>query len=355
VRPLLRPLLASAVAAVLLAGCGTFPSTGAAATVGGTDIPRASIERAVDALDLDELREAIGQGLPAELGAAERRAAVDDQVASVIEETQRRALDLHIRLELVRIVTDDAGVEVTDDARDSARETLVASVGGEEALPAALAQAGLTEEVFDDVIVEQEALLMLLRDELEAGRTLEVREPRHILLETEEAAREVIAELEEGADFAELASEVSVDPGSAPQGGALTAAPRGTWLPEFDQAVWEAGLGEIVGPVQTQAGFHVIEVVDEDERPVAELDDAQAQQFVAGELAERFGTAVAETDVRVDPAFGTWNADPTNPMLEPTQPVGDAPPAPVGVPGDDPASELSEEELQELLEQLEDQ
>jgi len=352
VRPLLRPLLASAVAALMLAGCGSFPSTGAAATVGGTDIPRATIERAVETLDLDELRATVEQQLPAELGAAERRSAVEDQVATVIEETQRRVLDLYIRLELVRIVAEGAEVEATDEARTSARESLVASVGGEEALPAALAQAGFTEEVFDDVIVEQEALLTLLRDGLVAGRSLEVREPRHILVETEDAANEVIAQLEDGADFAELASEVSVDPGSAPQGGALTPAPRGTWLPTFDQAVWEAELGEIIGPVQSQAGFHVIEVVDEDERPVSELDDAQAQQFVAGELEERFGAAVTETEVRVDPAFGTWNADPANPVLEPTAPVGDAP---AGVPGGDPASELSEEELQELLDQLEDQ
>ncbi len=354
-RPLLRPLLASALAALLLAGCGSFPSTGAAATVGGTDISRETIERAVETLDLDEVRAAVEQQLPAELGVAERRAAVEDGVASVVEQTQRRVLDLYIRLELIRIVTDDAGVEVTEEARETARETLVASVGGEEALPAALAQAGFTEEVFDDVIVEQEALLTLLRDELLTGGSLEVREPRHILVETEEAAREVIAQLAEGADFAVLASEVSVDPGSAPQGGALTAAPRGTWLPTFDQAVWEAELGEIVGPVQSQAGFHVIEVVDEDERPVGELDEAQAQQFVAGQLEERFGTAVSETEVRVDPAFGTWSADPTNPVLEPTAPVGDAPAAPAPAPGGDPASELTEEELQELLEQLEDQ
>jgi parvulin-like peptidyl-prolyl isomerase len=340
------------VAAVLLAGCGSFPSTGAAATVGGVDIPRSAIERAVEALDLDELREAVEERLPAELSAAERRDAVDDEVSSVVEETQRRVLDLYIRLELIRIVTDDAGVEVTDEARDSARETLFASIGGEEALPEVLAQAGFTEEVFDDVIVEQEALLGLLRDDLLADESLEVREPRHILVETEEAAREVIANLEEGADFAELATEVSVDQGSAPQGGALTAAPRGTWLPAFDEAVWDAELGEIVGPVQSQAGFHVIEVVDEDERPIGELDDAQAQQFVAGELEERFGAAVTDTEVRVDPAFGTWSADPANPVLEPTEPVGDAPsPAPSG----DPGAELSEEELQELLEQLEDQ
>ncbi|MEX2550492.1 MAG: peptidylprolyl isomerase [Nitriliruptoraceae bacterium] len=352
-RPLVRPLLASALAAVLLAGCGSFPSTGAAATVGGTDIPRSAIERAVEALDLDELREAVAAQLPAELSATERREAIDEEVANVVEETQRRVLDLYIRLELVRIVSDDAGVEATDEARGTARETLLASIGGEDALPEALAQAGFTEEVFEEVIVEQEALLAVLREDLLTGASLEVREPRHILVETEDAAREAIAELEEGAEFAELATEVSVDQGSAPQGGALTAAPRGTWLPAFDAAVWEAEVGEIVGPVESQAGFHVIEVVAEDERPIEELDEAQAQQFVAGELEERFSAAVTDTEVRVDPAFGTWTADPANPVLEPSEPVGDAPVSPA--PGGEPGAELSEEELQELLEQLEDQ
>jgi hypothetical protein len=75
--------------------------------------------------------------------------------------------------------------------------------------------------------------------------------------------------------------------------------------------VWTAQIGEVVGPVQTQAGFHVIEVVDEDHaRGRRAPRRQQVQQLVAGELDARFFTAVSETEVQVDPAFGVWSSDP---------------------------------------------
>ncbi len=348
-RTRVRLLAVSVTAALLLSACSPLPPGSAAAVVGGTAIPRSAIERAVADLDLAELRTGLDAGLPADLEGAERAAAVDEEVAVVLLDTQRRVLDLYIRREIVLIVAEDLGVEATDTDREAAREALIASVGGPEALPGVLAEAGFSEEVFEEVIVEQEALLVALRREVVSDAELEVREPRHILVATQEEAEEVIAELAAGADFAELAVARSQDPGSAPQGGALQPAPRGAWLPEFDDAVWTAELGEVVGPVQTQAGFHVIEVVDEATLDADELPEQQVQQLVAGELDERFLTAVSETDVQVDPAFGEWSSDPEAPSLRPTDPVGQAPSggAPDGV-------GLSDEELEELLEELEE-
>lgn len=335
-------------AALLLSSCSTLPPATAAAVVGGAPIDREAIERAVTGLELDQLRAAIEAGLPGELEGAERAAAVREQLDAAVLDTQRRVLDLYIRREIVRIVADDAGVETDAEDREAARDALIDSVGGPEALPEVLAQAGFTEEVFDDVIVEQEALLEALRRDLLAGTELEVREPRHILLGSEQEAAEVVADLEAGADFADLAIERSQDPGSAQDGGALDAAPRGAWLPEFDDAVWTAQLGTVVGPIQTQAGFHVIEVVAEDTLEAGELPAEQVQQLVAGELDARFFTVVEETEVVVDPAFGEWSGDANDPSLRPATPVGPAPSGPA--PGEE---ELSQEELEELLEQLE--
>jgi parvulin-like peptidyl-prolyl isomerase len=348
VRNRIRLLAAVVGAVLLLSACSPLPPGTAAAVVDGTPIPREVIERAISGLELGELREAIAAGLPAELAGAERESAIQEQLDAVVLDTQRRVLDLYIRREIVRIVAADVGVEATDDDRDQAREALIASIGGPEALPDVLAQAGFTDEVFEDVIVEQEALLEALRRQVLAGAELQVREPRHILVQTEEEAAEVLAELAAGADFAELAVERSQDPGSAPSGGALNAAPRGAWLPEFDDAVWTAELGAVVGPVQTQAGFHIIEVVAEDTLVADELPPQQVQQLVSGELDARFFTALEETEVRVDPAFGVWSGDANDPSLRPVDPVGLAPAAPS--PGQ---AELSDEQLEELLEQLE--
>jgi len=349
VRTRLRVLTASVTAALLLAACSPLPPGSAAAVVGGTPIPREVIERAVDGLDPEELRTDVDAGLADDLEGAARRAAVEEEVAAVVLDTQRRVLDLYIRSEIVQLVAEDAGVEATAADAEAAREALLASIGGAEALPEVLAEAGLTEEIFEEVIVEQEALLVALRREVLADAELEVREPRHILVAGLEEAEDVIAELEAGADFAELARERSQDPGSAPQGGALQAAPRGAWLPEFDDAVWTAEIGEVVGPVQTQAGFHVIEVVDEATLEADELPEQQVQQLVAGELDARFLAVVDETEVRVDPAFGVWSSDPSAPALQPADPVGQAPAG-----GAQNGLGLSDEELEGLVEELED-
>ncbi len=342
-------LLAAAVSTVLLlSSCSPLPTGTTAAVVDGTPIPREAIERAITGLQLGEVRDAIAEGLPAEVVGAEREAVVREQLDAVVLDTQRRVLDLYIRREIVRSVAEDIGVEATEEDRERAREALIVSVGGPEALPGVLAQAGFTEEVFEDVIVGQEALLEALRREVLADAELVVREPRHILVDTEEEAVEVIAELAAGADFAELAIARSQDPGSAPLGGALDAAPRGAWLPEFDDAVWTAELGTVVGPVRTQAGFHIIEVVAEDTLVADELPAEQVQQLVAAELDARFFTALETTEVRVDPAFGVWSGDADDPSLRPADPVGLAPTGPpLGEDG------LSQEELEELLEQLE--
>ncbi len=356
-RPRVRTLAAALAAALLLAACGPALPAGTAAVVGDSRIPRAEVERAVANLDLSADREAIADSLPADLSPAQRRAQTDEQFAEIVQDLQRRTLDLYIRLEIVRMVAAEEGVEVADADRAEARQALIDSIGGEDELDGVLTQSGFTEELFEEVIVEQEALIGALRTALLGDATLEVREPRHILVEDEAEALEIVELLAGGEDFAALAEERSVDPGSAAEGGALEAAPRGAWLQEFDDAVWTAEIGETVGPVQTQAGFHIIEVVDIQTLDADELPEEQVQQLVGGELDARFVAVVADTEVRVDPAFGEWSQDPNDPSLRPLQPVGAAPdaPAPGAEPGLDEleGGELTEEELAELLEELE--
>ncbi|HJD45152.1 MAG TPA: peptidylprolyl isomerase [Candidatus Paenalcaligenes intestinipullorum] len=83
----------------------------------------------------------------------------------------------------------------------------------------------------------------------------------HILVDSEERARELIAELENGADFAQLARENSNCP-SSQQGGALGTFGRGQMVPEFDTVVFSAPVGEVQGPVQTQFGYHLVLVTE---------------------------------------------------------------------------------------------
>ncbi|MCP4204750.1 MAG: peptidylprolyl isomerase [bacterium] len=82
---------------------------------------------------------------------------------------------------------------------------------------------------------------------------------RHILVSDQQAAENLKSQIEAGADFGDVAKEHSQCPSSA-QGGALGEFGPGQMVPEFDQVVFSAEVGKVHGPVQTQFGYHLIEI-----------------------------------------------------------------------------------------------
>jgi peptidyl-prolyl cis-trans isomerase C len=82
---------------------------------------------------------------------------------------------------------------------------------------------------------------------------------RHILVESEEQCNDLKAQIEAGADFADLARQYSKCP-SGQQGGDLGEFSQGMMVPEFDQVVFSAPVNEVQGPVKTQFGYHLLEV-----------------------------------------------------------------------------------------------
>ncbi|MGH2575493.1 MAG: peptidylprolyl isomerase [Ignavibacteria bacterium] len=79
-------------------------------------------------------------------------------------------------------------------------------------------------------------------------------------------AEQIYKQIKEGMDFAKLASELSDDPGSKVNGGNLGWFTKGAMVKEFEQASMNAKVGEIVGPVKSQFGFHIIKVIDRQKR-----------------------------------------------------------------------------------------
>lgn len=82
---------------------------------------------------------------------------------------------------------------------------------------------------------------------------------RHILVDTEEQCLSLKTEIEAGTDFAEVAKTHSKCP-SGRDGGALGTFGRGQMVPEFDEAVFTGEVNKVLGPIQTQFGFHLLEV-----------------------------------------------------------------------------------------------
>lgn len=139
------------------------------------------------------------------------------------------------------------------------------------------------------------------------GRTFETRTARHILVGTAGEADEIFTLLQDGADFAELALERSADSGSSSLGGDLGPQQRGTFVPPFEEAVWSGRIGTVLAPVESEFGFHVIEVTAIDTTVAAELNPQERRELVAAELEELLTAAFGAADVTVDPTVGVWD------------------------------------------------
>ncbi len=111
---------------------------------------------------------------------------------------------------------------------------------------------------------------------------------RHILLDDEETALAAVDALNAGESFAALARAISTDPGSGARGGELGEAYVGNYVPEFRQAIEEAEVGALVGPVESEFGFHVLQVRSKEERSGAEQDSQRerARQQAVQQLKE---------------------------------------------------------------------
>jgi parvulin-like peptidyl-prolyl isomerase len=122
----------------------------------------------------------------------------------------------------------------------------------------------------------------------ETARVEEQVLARHILVETEAEATAISELLASGVDFAKLAKEYSSDPGSAVLGGNLEWFGRGVMVAEFEEASFTQEIGVIGDPVKTQFGYHFIQVVTRQERPLSSTDYEQKQQTVFNDWLTQF-------------------------------------------------------------------
>ncbi len=120
----------------------------------------------------------------------------------------------------------------------------------------------------------------------------------HILVEDQETAQEVKKKLDEGADFAELATEYSTDPGSAQNGGDLEWFGSGVMLPEFEEAAYSLEIDEISEPVESMYGFHIIKVTDKREKPpLEEIKEQVEQEVTQGKLEQEDAGGILEAEL----------------------------------------------------------
>jgi peptidyl-prolyl cis-trans isomerase C len=228
------------LAAALAFASAAHAQNGALAKVNGVTIPQSRADVLVKEMssqgrpDTPEMRDAIKQELiNREIVAQEAVKKGLDKRAEVITQ-----IDLQRQAVLINAYLQDylKANPVTDDAVKKEYERVKASAGGRE------------------------------------------YKVRHVLVETEDEAKQITAQLKKGANFEKLAGEKSKDQGSKDRGGDLDWATPARYVPAFGQAITKLKKGQVTdAPVQTQFGWHVIRLDDERPSKFPAFDEVKPQ------------------------------------------------------------------------------
>lgn len=228
------------------------------------------------------------------------------------EEAGEYVLDQMILELLIEQAQDTEGVDVSDDEILEEIAFIKENYSSEEEFLADLERLGFTLDR-----LHQEIRLSLIVDKLsrrgieisdeeiaeffEANRTY-LDQPttvvvRHILVETEEEATALLKQLDEGADFALLAQEHSLDTYSAIQGGMIgPITPDDPLVESFKAAAFDLNAGEVSQPVESEYGWHIIRVDERIEAKEATLENSteQIREILSQQQARSVGEIVEE-------------------------------------------------------------
>ncbi|MCI6735710.1 MAG: peptidylprolyl isomerase [Aerococcus urinaeequi] len=194
----------------------------------------------------------------------------------------------------VNEVSDDRAKELKEEATTEV-ETLVATYGGEDEFNTVLASSGFSDRedyehqvYYYKLMSESVSKYIEVTDE-EIQTTYDDYTPSftvsHILVDDEKTANDLIAQLDDGADFAELATENSTDTASAEKGGSLGEVNADSGLDEtFFAAAQELAEGEYTTtPVETDYGYHIIKMDEKPEKGSLEDETEQLKESIIAE------------------------------------------------------------------------
>jgi parvulin-like peptidyl-prolyl isomerase len=314
IRPPLRSLVLVALVVITALAASCSDATGGpAASVDGTDITHERVEADVAAFRFLSQLSGSPCGTPAE-GETQDAACA------------RIALTNEIQEEIIKAYAAEHDLSVVRGDVAEAIAQLEQNLGGTEELARQLSDAGFSRRGLEDLAerlllfnvvqealvaerLDDESLQALYEDAISQFTTLEVA---HILLETREEAEDVAgrATLD---NFARLARQLSIDSGSGRSGGSLGSFSEAQFVQQFDPTFVAASLelepGEISGVVETQFGFHVIEMIRRDVAPFEDVRDQlsaeQGGQVFEEWLRERYETL----EIEVNPRYGRLDRD----------------------------------------------
>jgi len=186
----------------------------------------------------------------------------------------------------------DAGFESEDHLRQVERERQIVRQ--------------LMAEITEEIVIRPGDVVVLHHDIQDELATPEQICLRHIVVENDFSARDLIKQLNDGADFALLASENSIDTHSSARGGDVGCFARETIIPtsDFERAAFNSKIGELAGPVQSQMGYHVLVVYERQPARVPTLNEVYEQlesELRHEELPKRLSALREESGIKIYP------------------------------------------------------
>lgn len=214
----------------------------------------------------------------------------------MVPSVQDQVLQSLISRYLLRQVAAEEGITVSDAELQALLEEQKTSIlsSGYADWEQFKTEAGVSDEYFAQLLSD-DALFERLGTAHAPAREAEQVHARHILIEDQATAEQVLARVNAGEDFAALAQEFSIDTGSSAAGGDLGWFPKGMMVAEFETAAFSLEVGQTSALVQTDYGYHIIQVL---EKGVRELDDdtysTMASQAGSEWLTEKQKTSTIE-------------------------------------------------------------
>lgn len=153
----------------------------------------------------------------------------------------------------------------------------------------------LREAYFENKVknsISEAAAKTFYDDQIKGMKPEEEVKARHILVESEDQAREIKEKIAHGADFAEMAKEHSIDPGTKDNGGLLGFFSRGQMVPQFEEPAFMLEPGDVSQPVKSRFGWHLIKVEERRKKPLPTFDEVKER--ILNSMIHRKAQSIAE-------------------------------------------------------------
>ncbi|KAB2953039.1 foldase [Heliorestis acidaminivorans] len=276
---LLMGVFVALLSIFLLAGCST---SAVVATVNGEDLNKGELDKRVDRYKLELAARGVTADNKDMLSMIEMQE-LERMIDEKIYEQEAKKLNIQVSDEQVEeeLALEKMRFQSEEEYQEALKHVDLTDGEFREIIRTGIMLFELFEHITADIEVAEDEMRQYYEAHPERFIQKEQVEASHILVESEEEAMEIIARLQAGADFAELAFEKSIDQASGQRGGSLGYFVREDMVEEFADAAFSLPVGQFTQkPVPSLFGYHIILVHDKEAEKKLTYEEAKEQLVI---------------------------------------------------------------------------